>query len=94
MGALYNSTKVSGFTRTRKDILDNYIETFQCLHLEMAHVTFPHSPLARICHRTAASCRKPKEYGKPMENVVSINLSPILPDSLPLIGLLVSNFLF
>lgn len=78
MGALYNSTMVSRFTRTSEDILDNYIETFQCLHLEMAHVTFPHSPLARICHRTTASCKKPGECGKPMENVVSINLPPIL----------------
>lgn len=57
MGALYNSIMVSRFTRTSEDILDNYIETFQCLHLEMAHVTFPHSPLARICHRTLPAAR-------------------------------------
>lgn len=78
MGTLYNSTNISGFTKTNKDILDNYIETFQCLHLEMVHGTFPHSPLARICLRTTAGCKKTRECGKPMENVVSIDLTSSL----------------
>ena len=61
MGALYKNTnlnKVSRFTKTRNNILNNYIETLQCLSLGMAQVTFPHSPLAGICHMTTAGCKK------------------------------------